>query len=113
MKLIGKPKLVKLKKKKKGDAPLVKAVDKFIQDVKDAKWRTPEEMQNSRVDADIAHPDGFYFFNLKQHRTMVLVEFGQGIVKVEWVGSHDDYETSFGNNKKTIEKWLRNQGLID
>lgn len=117
MKLIGLPKLLKLKRKKKGDAPLMKAVDKFIQDVKGAKWKTPEEMQKERADADLVHPDGFYFFDLKVHRTMVLIEFSkkkkEGRVSIEWVGSHEEYERTFKNNKNSEEKWLRDRGLID
>ncbi len=45
---------------------------------------------------------------------MTLVAFSEGveegIIQVLWVGSHDEYERVFKNNKKTIEKWLRDQG---
>jgi len=36
----------------------------------------------------------------------------EGTVQILWTGSHDDYERVFKNNKKTIEKWLRDKGHI-
>lgn len=79
-----------------------------------ATWSTREELKADRKDADCVHDDGFYFFDLNVHRTMTLVEFSEGveegIIQVLWVGSHDEYERIFKNNKKTIEKWLRDQG---
>lgn len=45
---------------------------------------------------------------------MILIEFeDDGEATIEWCGSHDDYETTFKNNKNTIKKWLTKQGLIN
>jgi hypothetical protein len=35
-----------------------------------------------------------------------------GEVNVLWVGTHNEYELTFGNNKATIKKWLRSHGHI-
>jgi mRNA interferase HigB len=43
---------------------------------------------------------------------MVLILFDEQEATVIWTGSHDEYETTFKNNKQTIEKWLRKQQLI-
>lgn len=44
---------------------------------------------------------------------MVLIELGvEGEATVVWAGSHDDYESTFKNNRDTIEKWLRNNEWI-
>lgn len=111
--------MLKLKRKTRGNTSLSKAIDKWIDDVERATWRTREELKADRTDADCVHDDGFYFFDLQIHRTMALVEFSEGedeedgIVQVLWVGSHDEYERVFKNNKRTIEKWLRDNGLIN
>lgn len=43
-----------------------------------------------------------------------MIEFDEnGEVTIVWVGTHQDYETTFKNNKDTIEKWLRSKGYIE
>ncbi len=55
----------------------------------------------------------FIFFNINIHRTLVLIELDEnGEATIVWVGTHQEYETTFKNNKNTIEKWLRNNGYI-
>ncbi|AJH13725.1 addiction module toxin RelE [Myroides profundi] len=67
-----------------------------------------------RADMDCVHSEGFYFFNIHIHRTLVLIEFDEeGEATILWVGAHQEYESIFKNNKKTIEKWLRNNNYIE
>jgi len=43
-----------------------------------------------------------------------MIEFDEnGDVTIVWVGTHQEYETTFKNNKNTIEKWLRSNGYIE
>lgn len=64
-------------------------------------------------DADRVHTDGFYFFDINIHRTLILIEFDDdGEATIIWAGTHQEYESTFKNNKPTIEKWLRNKGYI-
>ncbi len=45
---------------------------------------------------------------------MILIEFDEiGEATIVWCGSHDEYEVTFKNNKKTIERWLIKKGLIN
>lgn len=88
------------------------AVDKLILDLESAEWKKKTDIKLARPDADCVHSDGFYFFDLNIHRTMVLVVFEQGEAVVVWTGSHDEYDKTFKGSKKTIEKWLRKQQLI-
>jgi hypothetical protein len=37
----------------------------------------------------------------------------EGEATIVWAGTHQEYETTFKNNKVTIEKWLRKKGYID
>jgi mRNA interferase HigB len=91
---------------------LIKAIDKLISDIESADWTRQTDIKQSRPDADCVHSDGFYFFDLYIHRTMILVEFEEREATVVWTGTHADYDKTFRGNKKTIEKWLRVQKLI-
>ena len=85
----------------------------MISEIENAGWKNPADVKSSRPDADNVHSDGFYFFNLNVHRTMILIEFeGNGEATVVWAGSHQEYEKTFRNNKNTIKKWLRDNEWI-
>jgi mRNA-degrading endonuclease HigB of HigAB toxin-antitoxin module len=106
MRLLNKKALEKLRKKNRGNVPLSNAIDKLIKDVEDNEWKDQTELNRIRPDADCVQSDGFYFFNLNIHRTMILIEFEDDEATVVWAGTHQDYEKIFKNNKNTIKKWL-------
>ncbi len=112
LKILNKIKLEKLKRKNRGNNKLILAVDELIFDLENAEWASKTDIRQTRPDADHVHSDGFYFFDLNIHRTMILIIIEQGEAVVVWTGSHDKYDNTFKGNKKTIEKWLRNQQLI-
>jgi hypothetical protein len=113
MEIVGKSKLEKLKKKNRGNASLCTAIDDLITEFESKSWINATELKKDRPDADQVHSDGFFFFNIHVHRTMILIEFEEdGKGTIAWVGSHDEYELTFKNNKDTIEKWLRSKGFI-
>ena len=114
MDLINKGLLEWLRRKNKGNARLSKAISKLISDIEKNDWSSPVELKQSRPDADCVHSKGFYFFNLDVHRTMILVRLKEGNkdAEVVWVGSHQDYEKTFRNNRNTIKKWLRDNDWI-
>ncbi len=107
MKLYGIRILEKLKKKNRGNSQLKKVVDELIDSVEKGDWKSPLELAKDRADADCVHSEGFYFFNIKIHRTLLLIEFEEDRATVVWAGSHADYEIIFKNNRKMIEKWLK------
>jgi len=106
MRLVNKKALEKLKGKNRGNVPLTTAIDKLIKDIKEHNWKNQTELNQTRPDADCVHSDGFYFFNINIHRTMILIEFEDDEASVVWVGTHQEYEITFKNNKSTIKKWL-------
>ncbi len=113
MDFVSKKQLLKLKKKKQGDKALCKAIDDLISDIEKSDWKTKEEVKAARPDADQVHTDGFYFFNIEVHRTLVLLEFEEdGSANVVWAGDHDAYERIFKNDKNVIAKWLKERELI-
>ena len=113
MRLIGKKHLEKLKRKNKGNTSLSKEIDRLIDDIEKNEWKNQIQLKEARNDADCIHGDGFYFFNIAVHRTMILMEFGmEGEATVVWVGNHQEYESTFKNNKNAIKKWLKSNGWI-
>ena len=137
MKLIGKRKLTKLSHKNKGNVKLQKCLKTFEDTVLQNVWTNQQELiSNGIVTFNSVHPDGFYIADVNIHRAMVAITFvdlkeliaieaGEtdleeienltkelGEVDVLWIGTHDEYELTFKNNKAVIEKWLRTQGYI-
>jgi mRNA-degrading endonuclease HigB of HigAB toxin-antitoxin module len=113
MRLTGKKKLEKLKRKNIGNTALVQQIERLIKDIEGNNWKDIEELKKTRPDADCVHKDGFYFFDINIHRTLILIEISEGEATVAWVGTHDEYETTFKNNKDTIAKWLRTNDYIE
>lgn len=113
MKLVNRSLLERLKRKNRGNNNLINAIDKLIVDIQVNIWDSPIELKETRPDADCVHSDGFYFFNLNVHRTMILIEFDENKrARIIWTGSHQDYDKIFKNNKNTIKKWLKDNGWI-
>ena len=112
MELLQKNKLLKLKRKNRGNIKLINAIDKLILDIECADWTKKTDIKKIRSDADCVHSDGFYFFDINIHRTMILIVFEDDEAIVIWTGSHNEYDKTFKGNKITIEKWLRNQKMI-
>jgi hypothetical protein len=112
MTLTGKPKLLKLKTKNKGNKKLREAIDQLIKDIEQSTWKTQADLAGDRPDADSVHPDGFYFFDIAVYRTMIMIEFSGQEATVVWADSHANYELTFKNNKNTIAKWLKEREYI-
>ena len=113
MRVIGKKLIIKIKKKNIGNQKLCNEIDNLIIDLETFNPQT-QTIFEVRGDADCVHSDGFYFFDINIHRTLILMEFNdEGEATIVWVGTHQEYETIFKNNKSTIEKWLRKNNYID
>jgi len=112
LELLHKSKLLKLKRKNRGNVKLSKAIAKLIADIENAQWKNKLDVIETRPDADKVHSNNVFFFNIHIHRTMVLIIFDEQEAEVLWVGNHSEYDKIFKGNKKTIETWLRNQGKI-
>jgi hypothetical protein len=113
MRVVGKNKILKVKKKNIGNKKLCNAIDKLISDLEGFE-PDKQNINDIRNDADCVHNDGFYFFDIHIHRTLIMIELDEnGEATIVWVGTHDEYEKTFKNNKNTIEKWLRSKGCIE
>jgi mRNA-degrading endonuclease HigB of HigAB toxin-antitoxin module len=114
MEIVGRKILEKLKRKNIGNVSLIFEIDDLIKTIEENTFENKNELNKIRPDADCVHNDGFYFFNISIHRTLILIEFeANGEAKILWCGNHDEYENTFKNNKNTIKKWLKERGLIN
>lgn len=112
MRLTNKKLLEKFKRKNRGNFPLRKAIDQLIKDILENQWSDQKELSATRKDADQVHGDGFYFFDINIHRTMILIEFHDLEATAVWAGSHQEYEAVFKNNRNSIKKWLKSNDWI-
>lgn len=112
MRIVGKKIILKLKKKNIGNIKLCTEIDRLVADLE--RFNPSESnITDIRSDADKVHAEGFYFFDINIHRTLILIEFDdEGEATIVWAGSHQEYDSTFKNNKTTIEKWLRSKGYI-
>lgn len=76
MKLIGKKKIEKYIRKNQGNVKLKNSVYKLIYDIEENEFKDQFELKSVRQDADLVHSEGFYFFDIENHRIMFLMEFG-------------------------------------
>lgn len=113
MRIVGKKLILKFKKKNIGNTKLCLEIDKLITDLENFN-PNKQSIKEIREDADCVHNDGFHFFDVNIHRTLILIELdNDGEATIVWVGTHQEYENIFKNNKLTIEKWLRKNNYIE
>lgn len=111
MEIVGKKILEKLKRKNKGNIASIESLMKILEE---NEFANQSDILKIRPDADCVHSDGFYFFDINIHRTLLLIEFEEnGEATIVWAGSHDEYEKTFRNNKNTIKKWLKEREWIN
>ncbi|THF51923.1 type II toxin-antitoxin system HigB family toxin [Flavobacterium supellecticarium] len=113
MRIIGRKIILKLKWKNIGNKKLCNAIDQLLADLETFDFKVAT-ITDIRKDADCVHSEGFYFFNIHIHRTLILIEMDdEGEATLVWAGSHQEYERTFKNNKATIAKWLRTKNYIE
>ena len=113
MRILGKKIILKVKKKNIGNNKLCAEIDKLITDLE--KFNPSEKnLIEVRSDADCVHGDGFYFFDIHIHRTLLLIELDdEGEATTVWAGTHKEYEVTLKNNKSTVETRLRKKGYVE
>ena len=113
MRLIGKSKLEKYKRKNRGNSKLLKSIDSLIELIESTRLVSAAYIIEQGYKWDRVHNDGVYFVNLDSHRALILFEFDEtGLANLVWIGSHEEYESTFRNNKATIYSWLRSHEYI-
>lgn len=113
MQIADKDVLTKLRFRNRSNRQLSDAINQLITQFENNSITSLEQLLELRKDADKVHAKGFYFFNLHAYRALIFIEFSQNKARIVWVGNHQEYVSTFKNNKNTIEKWLRNKQWIN
>ncbi len=89
MRILGLPKLEEFKR---NHADVRRPLDAWRLEVERASWQTTQEIKQSYRSADFLS-DNRVIFNIKgnTYRLVVQVRYQNGLVVVEWIGSHAEY----------------------
>lgn len=89
MKLVG---LLTLEEFKQKHADSRKPLDCWRSEVEKAKWDGPQDIKRSYSSASFL-ADNIVIFNIKgnKYRLVIKAQYKYGIVMVEWVGTHAEY----------------------
>ena len=70
-----------------------KALDAWFSETLKANWKTPQDIKDRYRSADFLSGNRV-IFNIKgnHYRLVVKVRYQNGIVAVEWVGTHSEYD---------------------
>jgi len=70
-----------------------KALDAWFQEAKNSTWKTTQDIKNRYRSADFL-ANNRVIFNIKgnHYRLVVKVHYQNGIVVIEWVGTHAEYD---------------------
>lgn len=89
MKVLGRDKLIEFSTR---HAAAKAALDAWFDEASSSAWQTPQDIKNRYRSADFL-ADHRVIFNIKgnHYRLVVKVRYQNGIVVVEWVGTHAEY----------------------
>lgn len=90
MKVLGRDKLTRFSARHSGAG---KALDAWFAEAQRANWRTPSDIRRRYGSVDFL-PRNRAIFNIKgnHYRLVVAVIYTNGIVVIEWVGTHAEYD---------------------
>jgi mRNA interferase HigB len=68
-------------------------IENWLADVENAAWTTPQDIRRRYASASFL-PEGVVIFNVKgnAYRLEVSVVFRTGVVVIEWIGTHPEYD---------------------
>ena len=77
----------------KRNAQARKAMQAWVTEVKHAHWKTPQDIKNRYRSADFLK-NNRVIFDIKgnSYRLLVKVAYKTGVVFVEWIGTHGEYD---------------------
>ena len=76
------------------DQPALKAaIDAWFDEVRKARWSSTADVKRRYAIASVVSADRIVF-NIKgnDYRLVVSVDFEKGIVWIQWIGTHRDYD---------------------
>ncbi|NWF36947.1 type II toxin-antitoxin system HigB family toxin [Mariprofundus sp. KV] len=90
MRILGREKLLKCGKK---HADAKKALDAWFQEAKESSWKTTQDIKKRYRSADFLAGNRVIFNIMgNRYRLVVKVRYQNGIIAIEWVGTHAEYD---------------------
>ncbi len=76
-----------------GDAKARRLFPAWLDDVEDAKWKTPADIKRRHRTADVL-PGNRVVFNLGGNdvRIVTVIDYIRQVVLIRWAGRHKDYD---------------------
>lgn len=70
-----------------------KPLTAFLQEVKNAEWKTPHDLKASYPTASLMSGDKVVF-NIRgnNHRLIALIQWRDGLMFIDFIGSHAEYD---------------------
>lgn len=91
MKVVG---IQALDELKKNHADTRSSIDNWLAEVRDAKWTSFKDIQNSYNSADYIAPDNIVFdIRHNRYRIWVHVNYKHQIIAIEKAGTHKEYDS--------------------
>ncbi len=77
----------------RGHLEVEKPVQAWLAEARNATWKTPHELKEQYANASILK-GGRVVFNLKgnKYRLVVRIDYRMQIVRIEKIGTHDEYD---------------------
>ena len=74
-------------------ADLIRPLRAWVLEVETVTWKTPQDIKNRYRSVDF-RPGNRVIFDLKgnHYRLVAIVRYQAGIVLVEWIGTHAEYD---------------------
>lgn len=91
MRILNKKLFIKYKKKNLGNNKLITDLNSLLLELEGNNWKNRIELKETIADVDCVHSDGFFFFNIDSHRTMIMIEFEEEDATAVWIGTHKEY----------------------
>lgn len=90
MKVLGRDKLLNFSQK---HANAKKTLDAWFDEAERSTWQTPQDIKDRYRSADFLS-DNRVIFDIKgnSYRLVVKIRYQNGIVIIEWVGTHAEYD---------------------
>lgn len=90
MKVLGRDKLLNFSQK---HANAKKALNAWLDEAERSTWQTPQDIKDRYRSADFLS-DNRVIFDIKgnSYRLVVKIRYQNGIVIIEWVGTHAEYD---------------------
>ena len=78
-------------------------IQSWLAEVEGSSWKTPADIKERYRSASLlSEPNNTVIFDVKgnTYRLEVIIAYGTGVVRVQWIGTHADYDKRNKHGRK-------------